>query len=632
MLGKPQNLLDARTRAADRWTRPRPAATLALLVLFLGVATSVLSARVALLAAEEQRVARIEQQARLEADSLAHRLRLIIRSIERMGLRWSNSQPPEELDWLIESSAMIGDMPEISYLGWIDTAFAIRRLVPDSSDTRAQAARAVETNIDEIVASVITGNLRAVGLTRTGGGRVRWIDIAVRGADRSGQATGFVLASLDIDRLLDTSISNGRSPDFDARVVSTVARVAAADPMLDGVHERIPLPGGETLLVVRPTDAYLARTEPTAWRVLGTLGAGLSILLSVTLWNWLRSGYYVRRLRRVTQLVGRSRNRSLQRTAELAELRQRFETALQVGGVGTWEYDVRRARIRGDRNTLEMLGLPVDAGEDIDADELAARIPEHELAEIRDALRDALATGHLGQLTISVSGGRDGIRYLEAAGDILAEGAHGDSPVLTGVIKDVTRQKNLEIELRELADRDSLTRLLNRRRFDQLFRLALAQSHRRATPLSLLLVDIDHFKLFNDTAGHSAGDRCLQRVAELMHHTCTRETDIVARYGGEEFAILLGDTDADGAACVAERLLESVRACGIPHPAPAAADTVGISIGGVSQPVGQRMETGTLFEAADAALYEAKKRGRNRYVAWSPEAGSGDVQAGQKHA
>ena len=134
MLGKPQNLLDARTRAADRWTRPRPAATLALLVLFLGVATSVLSARVALLAAEEQRVARIEQQARLEADSLAHRLRLIIRSIERMGLRWSNSQPPEELDWLIESSAMIGDMPEISYLGWIDTGFEVKSLLADSFD------------------------------------------------------------------------------------------------------------------------------------------------------------------------------------------------------------------------------------------------------------------------------------------------------------------------------------------------------------------------------------------------------------------------------------------------------------------------------------------------------------------
>ena len=168
--------------------------------------------------------------------------------------------------------------------------------------------------------------------------------------------------------------------------------------------------------------------------------------------------------------------------------------------------------------------------------------------------------------------------------------------------------------LHRISTQDGLTGVANRRHFDETLGLEWRRSARSRAPLSLLMLDIDYFKAFNDSAGHQAGDDCLRRVAQTLRDTVHRAADFVARYGGEEFAILLPETDAEHALRVAERLRECIEALAVPHPAsPLGRVTASI---GVATCVPPRDCGGTaeFVGVADEALYDAKRLGRNRVV------------------
>src|SRR6267143_1933122 len=165
-----------------------------------------------------------------------------------------------------------------------------------------------------------------------------------------------------------------------------------------------------------------------------------------------------------------------------------------------------------------------------------------------------------------------------------------------------------------LATTDGLTGLLNRRTFNAQLQGRLREAQRYSRPLSLLLLDVDHFKKVNDTFGHPAGDAVLKGIAAVAQRQA-RETDIVARYGGEEMALILPETDAAGAHAIAERIRKAVGATS--HPTEQGAIQVTVSIGLATSPCpGDSAEA--VLEAADKALYRAKQGGRNRVVAANP--------------
>jgi diguanylate cyclase (GGDEF)-like protein len=169
-----------------------------------------------------------------------------------------------------------------------------------------------------------------------------------------------------------------------------------------------------------------------------------------------------------------------------------------------------------------------------------------------------------------------------------------------------------QTELLAISRKDPLTELYNRRWFDEAHRAEWARAQRLGLPLSLLIVDIDHFKQFNDNAGHKAGDQCLIAVAATLRGKLQREADSVSRYGGEEFAVILPFTDVAGAGMVAERLREAILGLKYPHPG-AARKVVTVSIGVATiHPRSQSVFSDELFLKADAALYLAKQCGRNR--------------------
>jgi diguanylate cyclase (GGDEF)-like protein len=176
-------------------------------------------------------------------------------------------------------------------------------------------------------------------------------------------------------------------------------------------------------------------------------------------------------------------------------------------------------------------------------------------------------------------------------------------------------------ELRQMSMRDGLTGIANRRSFDERLAVELRRGLRGQAPLSLLMVDIDHFKQFNDHRGHFEGDDCIRAVAGALAAAASRASDLVARYGGEEFAILLPDTDAEAAAQVAQACLRAVAALGIAHGSSPAGEQVSVSIGVCTLAVTAEATAATLITRADQALYEAKRAGRNRYSQFQPANG-----------
>lgn len=168
--------------------------------------------------------------------------------------------------------------------------------------------------------------------------------------------------------------------------------------------------------------------------------------------------------------------------------------------------------------------------------------------------------------------------------------------------------------LAEQAQVDGLTGIANRRTLDRGLALRVQEASSQARALSLLMIDVDYFKRYNDTYGHAQGDECLKRIAQMLEDN-TRELDLVARYGGEEFAVVLSDCDLQTATAQAARLCDAARALALPHAASEVADVVTLSIGVAAMERGQRFTPVELVARADLALYAAKQAGRDRWSA-----------------
>ena len=168
--------------------------------------------------------------------------------------------------------------------------------------------------------------------------------------------------------------------------------------------------------------------------------------------------------------------------------------------------------------------------------------------------------------------------------------------------------------LQSLSTLDGLTGISNRRAFDDFMDKEWRRGMRLKTPLSMVLVDVDRFKNFNDNYGHTAGDECLKKIAHVLGDQVQRSVDMAARYGGEEFACLLPQTDLQGAIQVARKIRQAVIKLQIPHAFSEAAEFVSVSIGAATVIPEESLNPQELINMSDSAMYEAKKKGRNRVV------------------
>lgn len=194
---------------------------------------------------------------------------------------------------------------------------------------------------------------------------------------------------------------------------------------------------------------------------------------------------------------------------------------------------------------------------------------------------------------------------------------YDDSGKLIAVVetlRDMTELKQAHLALQNLASRDGLTGIANRRTFDIQLQREWLRAQREGTQLSLALADIDYFKRYNDCYGHQQGDACLRRVANALDEATWRPADLVARYGGEEFAAIMPATNRTGAFEVAERLREAVNSLNLPHACSEVAPHITMSLGVATMTPTPGQQPHDLIAAADAALYAAKHAGRNRSI------------------
>lgn len=210
------------------------------------------------------------------------------------------------------------------------------------------------------------------------------------------------------------------------------------------------------------------------------------------------------------------------------------------------------------------------------------------------------------------------IRWCSEKGRVLFSSS-GDPLYIDGTIFNITERKktdehliSVNSELKRLASIDPLTQLANRRNFMERMEMEWKRMYREKKFLSLIMCDIDYFKLFNDNYGHQEGDECLIAVAQAINSAMRRPADLTSRFGGEEFIIILPDTDTQGVSVVAELIRSKVFELQIPHKHSLVVPYVSLSLGTASLIPNPDNDQNSFIKAADTALYKAKETGRNR--------------------
>jgi diguanylate cyclase (GGDEF)-like protein len=262
--------------------------------------------------------------------------------------------------------------------------------------------------------------------------------------------------------------------------------------------------------------------------------------------------------------------------------------------------------------TDEKKALKIAVEHDVDLILLDIMLPETDGYTLCRTLKRNAETSAIPVIFISAKAETDDeVRGLEAgAVDYITKPI--SAPKILARVRTHLELKRYRDLLEDLSNIDGLTGIANRRRFDAMLAHEWSRSMRAQTKLSLIIIDIDHFKEYNDLYGHAAGDTCIKKIAQALRRGLLRTTDLAARYGGDEFACILPETDAPGAANVARMLHEAVGRLVIRNVHQAAGGIVSVSMGIATAEPTAGTQVLSLIEAADACLYDAKNEGRDQ--------------------
>lgn len=305
--------------------------------------------------------------------------------------------------------------------------------------------------------------------------------------------------------------------------------------------------------------------------------------------------------------VGRDITERVRSQEQLRERERQLFDAQALAHVGSWDRHVSESRLALSAELCRILGQPL--GFSPTEDEFLALVHEHDRPAFLQALARA-TQGQPGDYEYRIVRPDGEIRYVHELSNPRRD-AGGAVTQMFAAVQDITERKRYEAELERLATHDELTGLANRRTFDHRIADELARAKRYGHGLSLVLMDIDHFKRINDSLGHPVGDRVLVQIAQTLR-TMVRERELIARVGGEEFAWILPEADAAGALAAVKRAFAAVAASQIDDVPPV---TLSAGICAISD----GLEATELYRRADNALLRAKHTGRDRIVRYSAD-------------
>lgn len=566
---------------------------------------------------------RVGYQARSLARQLEGTLHLEVASLERIARLWNSLGRLPRASWDDEVERALRGFPAYQSIQWVGDDLRMRWLFPVAGNEAALNFRLLPSHPNYPLAMEArdTGEQRfsnSFDLVQGGRGFVLYTPL-YRQQDGQRVFDGFLQGVFRVEPLMVQLLTQIDRDAFNLELLENgQVLFRHGDTTGDDPHS---LQLGLSLL---NNQAFSLRLSPTA-RLLEQLDSplpgvvlGASLAISLLLVAALALALENSRRAHALQLANRRYKVEAERREEteqrLRENRERLQLVLDLTDSshdGLFIFDSSsRELLHMNQATYATLGYRPEQFAELLREDPEKLLPGFHrwLLQVREAQRDNLSRIFQRELIR-----RDGSRQPAEINTQLVA-LHGRE-YLIAVSRDNSERLQLEDRLQRLSQQDGLTGLYNRRYFDQRLQAELRRLRRAGAPLTLLLLDIDHFKAYNDALGHLAGDDALRKVSAVLQDSLQREGDAACRYGGEEFAIILAGTGLDGGEHVAARIHAGIAALELPHPA-SPLERLSLSIGlAVLDPVRDE-QPGELIARCDQALYSAKHEGRNRTCLW----------------
>ncbi|TWC41613.1 PAS domain S-box-containing protein/diguanylate cyclase (GGDEF)-like protein [Pseudomonas sp. SJZ079] len=580
-----------------------------------------------LLATQQERIGeRVSYQASSLARQLEASLNDQVDGLRRIAQLWNQRGRIPKDEWTLDSQFSLSHFKSYQAIQWLGADLHMRWIEPLHGNEAAQRVHLTPAhpNFNLAMQAKASGEARfsdSFALIQGGRGFILYTPLYIRDALDEQVFDGFLQGVFRVEPLMDELLANLDSREFSAYLLEAGQPIYSREQAdaLDTWQQQVPLHllnNQNFALRLKPSERLVqALTTPLPEFVLGaslTISLLLVAALALALENARRAGALqtsnlqlneeVEQREQVEQVLRDSRER-LQLVLDLTDSSQD----------GLFIIDPHtRDILHMNQATYGSLGYSAETFQELLKHDPEQLLPGFNgwLEGVRQAHQDDLSMIFQRQMRR-----RDGSKQAaEISAQLVVRNGH---EYLIGVTRDNIERLRLEAQLQALSQQDGLTGLYNRRYFDNQLDSEWRRLRRQGAPLTLLMLDIDHFKAYNDQFGHLAGDDALRRLAQVLQGCLQREGDVACRYGGEEFAIILANTDLDGGGHVAEQVHQQLADLQIAHSA-SPLGRLTLSIGLACATPNLQEQPHSLIAHSDKALYQAKREGRNRTCVWRP--------------
>ncbi|VXB16455.1 Sensor domain-containing diguanylate cyclase [Pseudomonas sp. 8AS] len=568
---------------------------------------------------------RLDYQARTLARQLESNLRNEVQSLDRIAQRWNKHGRLPREQWEDEVNLALQGFPAYQSIQWLDADLQMRWLLPLKGNEAARDFRlpASHPNYPIAMQARDSGEQRfsnSVELVQGGRGFVLYTPLFVRDTSGARRFDGFLQGVFRVQPLMDQLLYSLDSHEFSVELLEQRTPLYRHNQPHSQTSLTLQVPlrllnNRNFSLQLKPSDSLLHSLNPALPQMVLGASLAISLLLVAALALALENARRAQALQVSNRLLNIEATRREVVEQRLRDSRERLQLVLDLTDSchdSLFIFDTQsRELLHMNQATHASLGYRAEQFAQLLRDDPEQLLPGFHawLEEVRSARQ-----GEQTRIFQREMRRRDGSSQAAEINTQLVQ-LH-EREYLIAVSRDNSERLALEARLQRLSQLDGLTGLYNRRFFDQQLHAEWRRLRRIGAPLTLLMLDIDYFKAYNDALGHLAGDDILRKVGVVLQECLQREGDAACRYGGEEFAIILTHTGQQGGEHVATRIHELIAKLAIAHPAsPHGRLTLSIGLA-EAEPLSDE-HPASLVAHSDQALYRAKHGGRNRTCIWN---------------